>query len=385
MRVLHIYSGNLYGGIETLLVTLARYQGLCPAMQQHFALCFEGRLSEELSHVGAPTHFLGPVRVRRPLTIRRARRALGHLLGRESIDVVVCHTAWAHAIFGPVVQSLHLPLVFWQHGVATGRHWLERWARRTQPVIALCNSRFTSATLSSIFPNTRSELLYNPVAAPEIMPTFYDRKAVRATLQTPEEATVIIQVSRMESLKGHALHLEALSRLKNLTNWVCWLVGGAQRSQEVQYLNDLKEIAFRLGLVERVIFLGERSDVSQLMAAADIYCQPNTGPEGFGITFIEALYAGLPVLTTAIGGACELINDACGVLVPPNDIDALVNSLQRLILDEKYRRQLGSKGVSRAREFCDPALCLQRLNEILTSVTYSMRPVMTDVRALAEN
>src|SRR3989442_260169 len=69
MRVLHIYSGNLYGGVETLLLTLARYYHLCPAMEPHFALCFEGRLSEELAAVGARIHLLGNVRVRWPLSV----------------------------------------------------------------------------------------------------------------------------------------------------------------------------------------------------------------------------------------------------------------------------------------------------------------------------
>jgi glycosyltransferase involved in cell wall biosynthesis len=49
-----------------------------------------------------------------------------------------------------------------------------------------------------------------------------------------------------------------------------------------------------------------RSDVARLLAAADIHCQPNIGPEPFGITFIEALYAGLPLVTTSIGGAIEM-------------------------------------------------------------------------------
>ena len=53
MKVLHISSGNLYGGVEVLLATLAREQACCPEMEPHFALCFEGRLSPELIEFGA--------------------------------------------------------------------------------------------------------------------------------------------------------------------------------------------------------------------------------------------------------------------------------------------------------------------------------------------
>ena len=59
------------------------------------------------------------------------------------------------------------------------------------------------------------------------------------------------------------------------------------------------------------------------MHAADIHCQPNTAPEPFGLVFVEALYAGLPVVTTALGGALEILTDACGVLVPAGDAPAL--------------------------------------------------------------
>ena len=69
MRVLHVSSGNLFGGVEALLVALARERGLRPEMEPHFALCFVGRLSETLDEIGVPVHRLGGVRVSRPWTV----------------------------------------------------------------------------------------------------------------------------------------------------------------------------------------------------------------------------------------------------------------------------------------------------------------------------
>src|SRR5262249_40040296 len=79
-------------------------------------------------------------------------------------------------------------------------------------------------------------------------------------------------------------------------------VGGPQRPPEVEFQTDLEAAAARWGIAGRVRFLGQRSDVSRLMAAADVYCQPNTGPEPFGLVFVEALHAGLPVITSGFGG-----------------------------------------------------------------------------------
>src|SRR6266404_6888111 len=80
MRVMHIVSGRLYGGVETLLVTLARCRALSAAMEPEFALCFDGRLREELAETGAPVHLLGEVRARHPVSVMRARRQLRELL-----------------------------------------------------------------------------------------------------------------------------------------------------------------------------------------------------------------------------------------------------------------------------------------------------------------
>ncbi len=368
MRVLHIYSGNLYGGIETMLVTLARQRDLCPQMSPHFALCFEGRLSEELTAAGVPVQMLGNVRASRLSTVLRARRALADYLRDTGFDVVICHAPWSQAIFGPVVRGAGLPLVFWLHDATDGRHWSERWARRTPPDLSICNSRFTASKLNNLYTRARAEVIYCPV---EFSPAAYtqdERRATRAELNTPEDATVIVQVSRMERLKGHGLHLEALGTLGDLSDWVCWLVGGAQRPHEIRYLNELKSMAGHTGIAERVRFVGQRSDVKRLLAAADIYCQPNIGPEGFGLTFVEALDSGLPIVTTALGGACEVVDASCGFLLPSGDTQALANALRRLINDRTLRNELGSAGPKWARQLCDPATQSQDLYQTLTAL-----------------
>ena len=111
MRVLHVYSGNLHGGVETFLLTLARHSYLAGPVEHSFALCFEGKLSSELRSAAHVT-ILGALRARNPLSVIRARHALTESIRGERPDVVVCHSAWSQAIFGPVVRSANLPLVF---------------------------------------------------------------------------------------------------------------------------------------------------------------------------------------------------------------------------------------------------------------------------------
>jgi glycosyltransferase involved in cell wall biosynthesis len=361
-RILHIAAGNLFGGVETMLLTLARQSGCCPEMAATFAVCFEGRLSLQLRHMAAVVHVLGQVQASKPWSVWLARRKLRKILDQHACDVVICHSAWPHAIFGPIVRKAGIPLLTWLHDPARGTHWVERWARRTRPDYVICNSQFTAGTVRNFFSNACFEVVHCPVATVDF--PFSDRSQVRTELKTPCTSTVVIQVSRLERWKGHLLHLEALGKLRPLTGWVAWFVGGAQRPAEARYLEELKRRAGELNIADHVRFLGQRPDVPRLLAASDIHCQPNSGPEPFGITYIEGLQAGLPVVTTAQGGALEILNDSCGILTPPDDADALAVSLRKLIENPDTRRRLGRAGPARAKALCDPTRQMSRLHAI---------------------
>jgi glycosyltransferase involved in cell wall biosynthesis len=366
VRVLHINGGNLYGGVESILATLARCRGLCPGMESAFAVCFEGRLSQELRENGVAVHSLGEVRSSRLWTVAAARRRLRELLRRRSFDAVICHMAWSHAIFGAEVRRARIPLVYWAHGSATGWHWLEWWARRSRPDLAIANSRFTAGSMSRLFDRVPVEVVYCPV--PMRQNGHPERTAIRNALGVAEDAVVILQVSRIEPGKGHELHLRALAELREEPSWICLMAGGAQRPAETRLLESLHQQAEDLGLSGRVRFLGQRSDVSALMAAADIFCQPNHSPDTFGIVFIEAMAARLPVVTTAMGGATEIVTDACGRLIPPGDVRALAACLRTWIQTPALRRALGDAGPARAATLCDPASRLHQLEHALAAL-----------------
>ncbi|WP_205519475.1 glycosyltransferase [Pyxidicoccus caerfyrddinensis] len=366
MRVLHVYSGNLYGGVETFLHTVAREQARQPGLTHAFALCFEGRLADELRATGTELHLLGEARVGRPWTVWRARVALRELLKRERYDAVLCHAIWPQALFGPVVRAAGVPLVFYQHDALNGRHWLERWARVTAPDLVITNSRYSAGTLAAVYPHARSRLAYCPVLAPARAGA-EDRARLRAELGAGDGEVVIVQTSRMQEWKGQRLLLEALGRLRQVPGWRAWVAGGAQRPEEETYLAGLKAQAEGLGLTERVSFLGQRSDVPQLLRAADIHCQPNVSAEPFGIAFVEALQAGLPVVTTAMGGPLEIVDYSCGVLVPPRPAP-LATELRKLIEHPEVRQRLGAAGPARAAKLCDPSVYLRNLDEALRDV-----------------
>jgi glycosyltransferase involved in cell wall biosynthesis len=365
MRVLHITSGNLYGGVETFLSTLLREAPATPEMETEFAVCFDGRFSAELEKVGRPPHRLPAARISRPQSVLRARRDLVELLKRRSYDVVVCHQPWACVMFASAIRSAGRPVVLWMHMASHRWHWLEYLCRLTRPDVVLCNSQFTADRASGWLRPTSLAHVYCPLSAPGSRRE--ERVPFRRSVQTAPDDVVVVQVSRLEAFKGQLVLLGALATLKGLPRWTCWIVGGAQRAAERDYMEQLQVFAREHGIADRVRFLGERNDVHDVLSAADVYCQPNLEPEGFGLSFIEAMQARLPVVTSGIGGAREIVTEACGMLTPPGDVVTLAAELRRLIVDAGLRERLAADARRRADDLCNPSRQMRRIQTALAT------------------
>jgi glycosyltransferase involved in cell wall biosynthesis len=367
MRVLHLHSGNMYGGVETLLVTLVHEAAAVPGMRPDVALCFPGRLSDELEAIGRPAFRLDPFRLSRPHSLLKARHQLRQLLREQAFDAVVCHQPWSCVAFGPVVRAAGFPVVLWVHQPVEGGALLDRLARRIRPDLAICNSHYTQSRVREWLPGVHTEVVYGPVAAPAPARVAGDRAVYRRELATPEDDVVVMTACRMEAWKGHRVLLAALERLRAMPGWTCWVVGGAQNAEELVYERELRDAARVFGLEARLRFAGHRSDVRALLRAADVYCQANTTPEAFGVSFVEALYAGLPIVTSALGGALELVDQECGVLLPPGDAGAISDALRALIVDGDLRARMGSAARSRPAAICDPRAEMRHLQQVLAA------------------
>jgi glycosyltransferase involved in cell wall biosynthesis len=364
IRVLHLCAGNLYGGVERIVAECAISRALCPSMIPGFAVCFDGRLSQEIEAAGVACTRLGAARVSRPHTVVRARRELARLLEADRPTVVVCHSSWIYGLAAPAVRATHAALVLWLHDRLSGRTWAERWAHMSPPDLIISNSRYTDASVTAMYPRIPRAVLYAPV--PPGVAGADDRARLRALLGAEGETPVVLIASRFERWKGHRELINAAARIAE--PWQIWVAGRPQRQGEEVYEAQLRDVARTAGLGDRVRFLGERRDIPALMRAVDVLCQPNTAAEPFGLVFIEAMYAGLPVVTTALGGALEIVTDGCGVLVPQDDSRALTRALRRLLVDPAVRARLGSAGPARADQLCDPARQLAALASMLTGV-----------------
>jgi len=350
LSVLHVYSGNLFGGVERMLLSLAT---LADAKNQaHFALCFEGKLSHALRQQCAPVTLLGPVRLRKPLSALRARRRLARFLRSHDVDAVVCHSIWIYCIFASVVARAGRAPILFLHDIPDPKALLYRWAWRRPPALCIVNSAATAEPLARMRTSVPVHIVHPLVASPAT-PDAAAVRQLRARWNANPEETVILQASRFDSWKGHRNLLEALATMRHVSGWKCWIAGAPQRPEEETYRRELLALTESLQLSERVSFIGHRDDMETVLAACDIYCQPNETPEPFGMVFVEAMYAGKPVVGRALGGALEIVTPECGILCPAGTA-SLASALTLLVGNVELRQQMSQVGPARASALCGP-------------------------------
>lgn len=366
MRLLHVNPGNLFGGVESMILTMAAHSRAVSGLDSHFAYCFEGTFATQLKALGVTTHLLGEVRGRYPWTVLMARFRLARLLRSQRFDAIICHAAWSVAVFGRTLRAAHCPLVLWLHDPPQPTlHRLERWAQLVRPDFAFCNSRYTQSLLPRLYNSLPSKVIYCPVAAPPLPRESTCRLRVRRSFETADNAFVILQAGRWEPIKGHAVLVRALEKLKADPRWVCWSVGGTQRPHEIRYRESIVSLAHEMGVGSRIRFLGWQPSMTPLFQSADLFCQPNSGIEPFGITFIEALHAGLPVIGTNLGGPAEIVTPNCGDLLEPNHPGDLAECILNWMDSQKKRLLVRESGPQRAHQLCDPTARMQEMHTTL--------------------
>jgi glycosyltransferase involved in cell wall biosynthesis len=191
-----------------------------------------------------------------------------------------------------------------------------------------------------------------PAAKVVIVPELIDLAAweaeIRSRGETEADPPAILTVAHMYPRKNLGRLLSALARLRDAgVAFQGWFVGDGPCRSAWQRLRD------SLGLQDRVTFLGTipwRQLVERYRRAA-VFCLPSR-QEGFGIVFLEAMVCGTPIVAGRAASVPETVTDGeCGLLVDPDDPEALARALTALLCDPHLRREMGEAGRRRAKQF----------------------------------
>lgn len=300
----------------------------------------EGIFVDELRRVGLDVSSLAKMRRSiSPLHEWGAMHELVRVLAAWHPDLVCAHSAKAGILARLASRRLRLPCVFTAHGwaFAEGVPVVERqlylyaeraMARFAKAIITVCDSDRRIGETVGIEPNGSMLTIYNGI--PDVAASF------RAAHLTEEPANIVM-TARFERQKDHETLLSALATLRDLP-WRLDLIGDGPGRAPVE------RRAHSLGLSERVTFFGRRDDVPHILSRASIFVLASLW-EGFPISILEAMRAGLPVVASNVGGVSEAVIDGeTGWTVPAGQPAPLAESIRKLVIHAPTRRDMGRAG-----------------------------------------
>lgn len=334
------------GDWRPLLIT-ARFRGV-PLREEMLR-----RLGASAQVLDVPTAF--PARIGQAIGPPRFASILQRSL--SSSTMVHIHGLWRFPSFrgGPIVRRLRVPYVVSPHGLLMPGplrrgSFKKRIALR---LVELANLRFADAiVVSSRLEREGVERIAPSLAdrIVEISPGLDGRAAdffQREARPTGSDRRTILCVARLHPIKGLHHLVEAFERIAGAYGaWDLLIVGPLE---DLAYVRQLNEIVLQAGLTSRVTLVGTLSDEAlwRTYLRADVFVLPSTS-ENFGLAVLEALAAGVPVITTKGTIWNELESEGCGWWVDP-DADHLGKALtQALALSDASRREMGARGAALA-------------------------------------
>ncbi len=341
------------GGAEVLAMRLARR--LNASYRFVFACLDEvGTLGEELRAEGFDVRMLG----RSPGVDWRCTRRLAALYRSERVDLVHAHqyTPFFYSVAARL-PGRRPPVLFTEHG-----RWYPDFPRpkrivanrlllgRRDRVVGVGESVRQALIRNEGLPARRVGVIYNGVDLAAFSPAAPDRAAIRREMGVGPDDLLILQVARLDALKDHATAIRTLARVvRRRADAKLVLVGeGPEES-------TIRGLARREGVEDNVRLLGLRTDVARLVPAADLFLLTSVS-EGIPVTLIEAMAAGIPVVSTRVGGVGEVVADgSTGLLAPSGDDCALAEHVLRLAGDPALRARMGELGRGRAAEMFSEA------------------------------
>ena len=226
-----------------------------------------------------------------------------------------------------------------------------------------CVSQATRAQLGDA---PQARVLHDGLA---VAPARAGRDAARAALGLPQDAFVVAILGRISTWKGQDVLIRALAEPALRDTGVLALVAGDPWRGEEQRLDELRALAGRLGVADRVRFAGFRPDVENVYGAADVVAVLSTQPDPLPNSALEAAAAGCCVVAARHGGLPEILRDGeTGVLVQPGDPAALARALAALHADPAARERLGAAAASDVRARFAPARFLEQTQALYDEV-----------------
>jgi len=367
-RVLHVLA-NLggAGGAERMVVHIAR--GLNSQRFEPAVVAYSGRFGSDLEHAleaaGIKTWFLD----KGPGFGWRTFGRLHRVFSEFRPDIVHTHVHVMRYALPSLLYFKPRLMVHTVHNISEQEiepraRWLQRLAYR-RGVVPVAVAREVAVSLERLYGIGGCRVVWNCIptnlyASPET-----PRAIWRAKHGFSQEDILFICVARFAAQKNHALLLNAFAKGPASDGRAHLVLAGegALRARLQRQVNEL-------GLTSRVHFLGLRRDIPDVLGASDIFALSSDW-EGNPLSVIEAMAAGLPIVSTDVGGVPELLQDGKeGFVVEPGRAEQLSEAMMVLLNNAGLRRAMGTAASTRAKEKFDVSAMVKAYEELYSEVPH---------------
>lgn len=174
---------------------------------------------------------------------------------------------------------------------------------------------------------------------------------VKATLNIPAQSRVIGMVGNIKFWKGQKYFIEGVGKLARRYDDIYGVLVGGWGDADREYLRELRHMVDAAGLNGRILFLGHRMDVPDLLSIFDVFVHASIRPEPFGMVILEAMAAQRPIVASSIGGPVEILNSGeCGILATPEDGGAIAGACRAYFENPSLAREKVEKATKRLHE-----------------------------------
>lgn len=338
IHVVHLFGTLLPGGAERQALAIVRCADRSRIRFSAINCCAaENLLAGEFDAAGCQTYVIDKFS-------RRYLSFLWALRGKlRELQPDVVHT-WLYAPgfwgrFAAITAGIRGIVASTRTGTTYSR-WHEgffdrRLSKRTYMRIVNSEGVRENLVRTVGLPRDRIRVIYNGVDENRLAASAPSAE-LRRRLAWPADAPVLLAVGRLVPEKNYPMLLRAIQGLRNRIPGIRAAIAGWGRLDAT-----LATLRAELGLDDCVEFLGRREDVADLMHAADVFAM-SSNSEGFSNALLEAMWVGLPVVSTRVNGAVEIVRDGeNGFLVDVGDERAFEARAERLLRDAELRRRLG--------------------------------------------
>lgn len=358
MRILHMIDILSIGGAQKLLVTFGHE--IKKSSNQMDVLCLESEkyspVGQELQAMGIPVEYFPSTRL---FDIKRMA-SIVRLLRETKPDVIHTHLKYANIIGGLTGFLAGIPVVATLHSTGTSTptsrviNWLEEMVLKIIDRRVIAVGLKTAEVHQHRLGNKKIDFIPNAVSE-SVTLTNSERSNIRREILGDETRLFLISIGRFSFLKARNDLIRAFVQIHSrYPQSVLVLVGDGDLRSEAESLTKSLEME------QAVLFLGNRNDVSHLMAASDLFLNSSI-VEGMPLGVMEAMMAGLPIVATSVGDLPFMMEDDRGVLVPPSQPDLFAEATCKLLQDVEKMKTMGARAQQYAMQNFSSAAWMNKL------------------------